>query len=159
MDAAANFAQLLAAEITAVERFVALLQEEQRQLRKNKIDALENTIARKFQFAEELQEIGKARHACLRQLGIDYRDDNGQGVENWLIAQGNPRLLLDWHTLQNLARDAKSLNERNGQCIALLSRNTREQLDALTGRQTNGVFYKPDGQAASSGNFRISDSV
>ncbi|MDR1349517.1 MAG: flagellar protein FlgN [Zoogloeaceae bacterium] len=159
MNTATNFAQLLATEITAVEQFVALLQEEQRQLQENEIDALENTTASKLQFAEELKEIGKARHACLSQLGLARQDDNGQSVEDWLIAQGNPQLLQAWHTLQNLARDAKSLNEINGQCIALLSRNTREQLDALTGRQSNGIFYKPDGQAAASGNFRISDSV
>lgn len=159
MNTAANFAQILDAEITAVRQFVALLQEEQRQLRENEIDALESTTVNKLQFAEELQEIGKARHACLRQLGIAGHDDNGLSVENWLIAQGNPRLLQAWHTLQNLARDAKSLNELNGRCIALLSRNAREQLDALAGRQAHGVFYKPDGQTTVSGSFRISDSV
>ena len=159
MDAATNFAQILSAEIAAVEQFVALLQEEQRQLRENEIDALENTTASKLQFAEKLQEIGEARHACLNQLGIAAQDDYGLSVENWLIAQGNPRLLQAWHTLQNLARDAKSLNELNGRCIALLSRNAREQLDALTGRQSHGVFYKPDGQAVVNGNSRISDSV
>ncbi|MDR2625753.1 MAG: flagellar protein FlgN [Zoogloeaceae bacterium] len=164
MDAVVDFAQLLATEIKAVERFVALLQEEQRQLRENEIDALENTTASKLQFAEELQAIGEARHACLRQLGLACQDDddqqNGrQTVEDWLIAQGNPRLLQAWYTLQNLARDAKSLNERNGQCIALLSRNTREQLDALTGRKADGIFYKPDGQTTVHGSFRIHDSV
>jgi flagellar biosynthesis/type III secretory pathway chaperone len=160
MDATTtDLAQLLSAEITAVSRFVALLQEEQRQLRENEMDALENTTASKLQLAEELKAIGEARHAHLRQLGFVHPDDNGQHVENWLIAQGNPRLLQSWHTLQNLARDAKSLNELNGQCVALLSRNTREQLDALTGQQANGIFYKPDGQAVSSGGFRIRDLV
>jgi flagellar biosynthesis/type III secretory pathway chaperone len=157
MDATANFAQLLSAEITAIEQFVALLQEEQRQLRENLLDALENTIASKLQFAEELQKIGAARHACLRQLGL--ADENvQQSVKDWLIAQGNPRLLQAWYTLQNLAREAKSLNELNGRCIALLSRNTREQLEALTGK-TGGIFYKPDGQTAVSGSFCIRDFV
>ncbi|MDR2364592.1 MAG: flagellar protein FlgN [Zoogloeaceae bacterium] len=153
-----DFAQLLAAEITVVQRFIALLQEEQRQLRQNEIDALESTTKSKLQLAEELKEIGDVRRAYLNRQGFP-RENDGHDVENWLIAQGNPRLLQAWHTLQNLARDAKSLNEINGQCIALLSRNTREQLNALTGQQANGIFYKPDGQAAPGESFRIRDAV
>jgi flagella synthesis protein FlgN len=155
--AATDFTQLLAAEIAAVQRFIALLQEEQRQLRENEIDALENTTSSKLQLAGELEAIGEARRVHLSQLGFSQED--GHSVENWLITQGNPRLLQAWHTLQNLAREAKSLNERNGQCIALLSRNTREQLNALTGQQANGIFYKPDGQAAPGESLRIRDSV
>lgn len=155
---AQNFAQALASEIGVVKQFIALLQEEQLQLREQQIEALENTSAAKSALAVELEKIGAARNTCLAELGLNAQID-GKAVEAWLAKQRNPRLLQAWQVLQNLARDAKALNELNGQCIALLARNNREQLDALTGRQANGIFYSPDGQAASSLKSRISDSV
>ncbi|GHT96262.1 hypothetical protein AGMMS49545_20800 [Betaproteobacteria bacterium] len=155
---AQDFAQILASEIGVVKKFIALLQEEQRQLRENQVDALETTSVAKSSLATELETIGAARNASLAELGLNARLD-GKAVETWISQQGNPRLLQAWRALQSLARDAKSLNELNGQCIALLSRNNREQLDALTGRQAHGIFYSPDGQPASGGSFRISDSV
>jgi flagellar biosynthesis/type III secretory pathway chaperone len=155
---AQDFAQILASEIGVVKKFIALLQEEQLQLKENQVEALENTSAAKSSLATELEKIGAARNASLAELGLNAQTD-GKAVETWISKQGNPRLLQAWRVLQSLARDAKSLNELNGQCIALLTRNNREQLDALTGRQVHGVFYSPDGQPAVSGSFRISDSV
>jgi flagellar biosynthesis/type III secretory pathway chaperone len=155
---AQDFAQVLASEIGVVKKFIALLQEEQLQLRDQQIEALENTSTAKSGLAIELEKIGNERNARLAELGLNAQTD-GKAVEAWLGKQNNPRLLQAWRVLQSLARDAKSLNELNGQCIALLARNNREQIDALTGRQANGLFYNPDGQAASATSFRISDSV
>jgi flagellar biosynthesis/type III secretory pathway chaperone len=155
---ALDFAQALASEIAVVKQFIALLQEEQRQLREKQIEALENTSAAKSALAGELEKIGAARNAHLAELGLDAQTD-GKAVEAWIGKQNNPRLEQAWRDLQSLARDAKALNELNGQCIVLLARNNREQLDALTGRQANGMFYRSDGQTTSSGSFRISDSV
>ncbi|MDR1889894.1 MAG: flagellar protein FlgN [Zoogloeaceae bacterium] len=153
-----DFAQALASEIVAVRKFIALLQEEQLQLREKQMEALERTCAVKASLAVELEKISATRNACLADMGLNI-ETSGKTLEAWIGKQNNPRLLQAWHTLQSLARDAKSLNEQNGQCIALLARNNREQFDALTGRQANGMFYSPDGQAASSSASRISDSV
>jgi flagella synthesis protein FlgN len=153
-----ELAQALASEIAVVKRFIVLLQEEQQQLREKQVAALERVSAAKSGLAGELENICAQRSACLAKLGLEEKG-NGKAVETWIARQNNPRLLEAWRTLQNLAREAKSLNELNGQCIALLSRNNRERLEALTGRQSNGIFYNPDGQAASSGGSRISDAA
>lgn len=152
----ATFPQLLAAEIAAVQRFVALLGEEQRVLSSGQVDVLAGIIEAKGKLVEELTNLGQQRHECLVQLGVA---ENGKAVERWLQGQQNPRLLQGWKALQGLAREAKSLNEMNGQCIALLARNNKQLLDAITGQQARGTFYGPDGQTASGSGFRISDSV
>jgi flagellar biosynthesis/type III secretory pathway chaperone len=155
---APDFAQVLATEIATVQRFIVLLHEEQRRLREKQVEALEHVSNAKSELAGELEKIGAARNDCLAKLGLDAKG-NGKAVEAWIAQQNAPRLQEAWRTLQNLAREAKSLNELNGQCIALLSRNNRERLDSLTRHQSNGVFYSPDGQTTHSGPSRISDTV
>ena len=151
-----TFPQLLATEIAAVQRFVTLLSEEQLVLRNGQVDALADIIEAKGKLVDELTALGQQRHECLVQLGVA---ENGEAVERWLQQQQNPRLLQGWKTLQRLAQEAKSLNEMNGRCIALLARNNKQLLDAITGQQARGTFYGPDGQTASGSGVRISDSV
>lgn len=154
MDTA--FPQLLAAEIAAVQRFVALLQAEQQILQQGKVDELASLTEAKGQLVDELNTLGQQRHECLSQAGVaETRED----IETWLNRQQNPRLVQGWKALQQLARDAKSLNEINGQCIALLARNNRELMDAITGQHARGTLYGPDGQTASRSAYRISDAV
>ncbi len=151
-----GFPQLLAREITTVQQFVKLLGEEQDALSQGKVEQLSLLTEAKSTLIDTLSEISTQRHAFLTQAGVaETRAD----VENWLQKQGNPKLLQAWKALQKLAAEAKRLNELNGQCIALLSRNNRQLLDAITGQQAKGTFYGPDGQPASSTGFRISDSV
>lgn len=153
---ATAFPQLIAAEIMAVQRFVALLKEEQEALRTSQLDTLEQLTQQKGKLLDELSRIAEARHQCFVQLGIT---ENKAGVESWLSNQQNPKLLQAWKVLQQLAREAKSLNELNGQCINLLSQSNRQLLESITGQQGRGTFYGPDGQTALSSGFRISDSV
>lgn len=153
---ATDFAQLIAAEIKAVQLFVALLKEEQDALRTSRLDDLEQLTEAKGKLLDELTRIAEARHQGFMQLGIT---ENRAGVEAWLRKQQNPRLLQAWKALQQLAQEAKSLNELNGQCIQLLSQSNRKLLESITGQQARGTFYGPDGQTALSSSFRISDSV
>ena len=150
------FSQLIVTEIVAVQRFVALLKQEQAALRDNQLDVLEKLTEEKGTLLEELSRIGQERHQSLLQHGIA---ENREGVEQWLQAQQNPKLIQAWKALQQLAREAKTLNELNGQCIALLSNNNRQLLETLTGQHARGTFYGPDGQTSFSSGFRISDSV
>jgi flagella synthesis protein FlgN len=149
-----SFSQLLSAEIAAMQRFVSLLNEEKEALGGGRLEALSRIIESKGQLADELNAIGQQRRDCLLRLGVAESRD---AVENWLQYQENPKLLQCWQALRQLAHDAKSLNERNGQCIALLSRNNRQLLDALTGH--TAAVYGPDGQTASGSGLRICDLV
>jgi flagellar biosynthesis/type III secretory pathway chaperone len=151
-----GFAPCLAAEIAAVQRFVALLGEEKQVLGNGKTEELTRVIEAKGKLAEELTALGAARQAALVALGVP---ESSSAVENWLRAQKNPRLLEGWQTLQQLAREAQTLNELNGQCIALLSRNNRQLMDALAGQQASAATYGPDGQTPRGAGLRIRDSV
>lgn len=153
----ATFSRLLAAEIAAVQRFVELLQAEQQVLKDGKVDELGAVTQAKRKLVEELNALGQQRHDFLAESGVsETRSD----MESWLLRQQNPKLLQGWRALQQLAREAKSLNELNGQCIALLARNNRELMDAITGQHARGTFYGPDGgQTASRSGYRISDAV
>lgn len=152
----ATFPQLIVMEIAAVQRFVTLLGQEQEVLRTGKLEELGRLTEEKGKLVDELTSIGQERDSCLKQLGVT---ENSEGIESWMHEQQNPKLLQAWKALQSLAREAKALNELNGQCIALLSRNNRQLFDAITGQKARGTFYGPDGQTATSSGFRISDSV
>ncbi|WP_303785414.1 flagella synthesis protein FlgN [Azovibrio restrictus] len=151
-----TFAQLLAAEISAVQRFVALLKEEEKILRGNQLDALEKLMAEKDRLIEELSRIGEARQGWFAAAGIT---ENRESIEKWLQTQSNPRLSQAWQALQRLAREAKALNELNGQCIALLSHNNRKLLETLRSPRADVGVYGPDGQTSLGPASRISDSV
>lgn len=151
-----TFPQLLAAEIAAVRRFIVLLKEEQEVLRGNQLDALEKLMAEKDRLIEELSRIGEARQGWFAAAGIT---ENRENIEKWLQSQGNPRLSQAWQALQQLAREAKALNELNGQCIALLSHNNRKRLETLRSPRMGAGVYGPDGQTRLGPASRISDSV
>lgn len=151
-----TFPQLLAAEIGAVQRFITLLKAEQEILRGNQLDALEKLMQEKGKLVEELGRIGEARQRWFAAAGIA---ENRENIEKWLQAQGNPRLSQAWQALQQLAREAKSLNELNGQCIALLSHNNRKLLETLRAPRAGVGVYGPDGQTSLGPASRISDSV
>ncbi|MDR2166000.1 MAG: flagellar protein FlgN [Zoogloeaceae bacterium] len=153
MPTTTSLAQILAAEIVAVQRFVALLNEEKTVLSSASLEGLARVVAEKGRLAEELESIGRQRQDCLERLGIA---EDGKTVECRLAEAPDTRMLEDWKKLQQLAREARELNELNGRCIALLARNNKELLDTLAGRD---AFYGPDGQTAGKSGLRIIDSV
>ncbi|MDR1647189.1 MAG: flagellar protein FlgN [Zoogloeaceae bacterium] len=152
----ADFARTLAAEILAVQEFVALLKEEKEVLSGSRLEALDRIVAEKSRLAGKLEAIGKQRQAWLLHAGIEEKND---AIEQWLASLGDPRLLQGWKKLHALAQEAKALNELNGQCITLLAHNNQQLLDTLTGRAGKGIFYGPDGRTSGTGSFRIVDAV
>ncbi|MCL2022715.1 MAG: flagellar protein FlgN [Betaproteobacteria bacterium] len=151
-----DFMRLVAAEITAVKAFVALLTEETGVLRANDISALERVTAAKEKLAGELEALGKKRGYFFTALGILQ---NAAAMDSWLATQP-PGFAEAWRELMRLAETAKDLNLANGQCIALLSRDTRVRLAVITGSEES--TYTPKGRAASSPSstgFRIRDNV
>jgi flagella synthesis protein FlgN len=152
----AILSHILANEIATVARFVTLLGEEKTILANGKPEELAHILEKKGKLIDALNAIGIERQAALEQLGIAEQRD---AVEAWLQTKGGPELQQSWQTLQELARQAKALNEVNGQSIALLTRNNQELLEAISGRQPRLSFYGPDGQTTSNPGSRISDSV
>jgi flagella synthesis protein FlgN len=144
-----SFAQILTLEIGAVQRFVSLLNEEKAALSRGRLEDLELIVAEKEQLAEDLERIGKEREACLEQAGIDRSE---KAISDWLAQQPDVRAAQCWQKLQTLAREARTLNELNGQCIMLLARNNKQILDALTGKAgKSDDLYGSDGRSVGGG--------
>ncbi|MCX8145583.1 MAG: flagellar protein FlgN [Azovibrio sp.] len=153
---AQSLAQLLAAEIGAVQRFIALLKEEQEALRASRLEALENLTETKRGLVDELSRLGAARQDCFAAAGSAADRD---GIERWLRTHPDPRLLPAWQALQQLAQEAKTLNELNGRIIAILAHNNRKLLETLRAPRAGIGVYGPDGQTSAGPASRISDSV
>jgi flagella synthesis protein FlgN len=149
-------AEQLAREIAALHAFVAVLQQEQDSLRQGDMPALEAIVAEKSRLADTLETLGQTRQRGFAALGLA---NDKTAVTAWFAGQKDPALQTAWQTLLKLAREAQTLNQINGQSIALLSRNNRERLAALTGRLTRSHCYGPDGQTDQPPASRISDSV
>ncbi|MDR2637365.1 MAG: flagellar protein FlgN [Zoogloeaceae bacterium] len=155
-----DFARLVAAEIAAVGDFIKLLGEEAAVLQAGDAKGLESLILAKERQAGKLQKIGEERDACLAALGVGQ---NAPAVEAWLARQDDPRLREAWRDLMQLAREARELNQANGQCIALLSRDVRAKIDVLTGRSAENELYGQKGRSSPfspvNAGRRIRDSV
>ncbi|MCL2075216.1 MAG: flagellar protein FlgN [Betaproteobacteria bacterium] len=158
MSQAEDFVRLVAAEAEAVKAFVVLLNEEAKVLRANDVDALGQVTAAKEKLVGELGAIGKKREAFFASMGLTQ---NAAAVDSWLAGQP-PRFAEAWRELMRLAEAAKELNLVNGQCIALLSRDTKARLAAITGRE-DGIYTGRASPFASLSSFdtgsRIRDSV
>lgn len=152
----APFEQILAAEIAVVQRFITLLGEEKAALSSGTLEGLERIVAEKTRLSGELDGVGKARETYFAEIGIG---NDGNAIADWLDKAPDVRITQGWQKLQALAREAKALNELNGQCIALLARNNKQILDTLTGKTGRNNLYGPDGQPSSGSGFRIVDAV
>jgi flagella synthesis protein FlgN len=151
-----SLADHLGREIAALEAFVAVLQREQASLQQGDMAALEAVVSEKGRLADTLESLAQDRQRGFAALGIA---DDKAAVAAWFAGQKDPKLQNAWRTFLELAREAQTLNQINGQSIALLSRNNRERLAALTGRLARSNCYGPDGQTDLPPASRISDSV
>jgi flagellar biosynthesis/type III secretory pathway chaperone len=138
-----DFARRVADEIQTVRQFIALLEEESRALQKGDVAALESITESKERLADVLARMGDARQKCMDALGFAHE---ASGVAEWLARQegeAGENLRVAWQTLMDLARAARELNLTNGKCIALLSRDTRARLEALTSAAPGTDCYQP----------------
>lgn len=146
---------LLQNEISAVERFVALLQAEQSLLQSGDADPLLTLNEEKSTLIERLSALANDRNRQLAGAGLEA---DGAGLARWAAAHGGPAVELHDRLLA-LAREAKALNELNGQLIALRLSHTQAALAALAGDSSRGTLYGRDGQTSGRTGYRIIDSA
>jgi flagella synthesis protein FlgN len=77
-----------------------------------------------------------------------------EGIEHYLKIAKDAGLNTDaqisqWTELTKLSRKCRDLNERNGACIALLSRHTQRAISIIKGKPQAANTYSPDGSASS----------
>lgn len=145
-------ANLLAEETEVLRRFLTLLEREQTLLSEGSVDALAALAPEKSAFAERLAGLTRQREA---QLASDHCPQ----MRDWLTRPGNNRLEAAWQQLLELARQAKQLNETNGQLIALRLQHNQQALAVLMAAANQAMTYGPDGQQRPSGGGRTLGSA
>ena len=150
--------EVLTQEVEAVARFIALLENEQDELRAGRVDALETIVAAKTPLVQQLNQLAEERSQLVTAAG--YTADR-TGVEALLASRSSAELNRAWEQLQTQARQAQQLNELNGQLIAQRLQSTSGALQVLLQRNPSSVVdvYGPNGQKLGATGSRLIDSV
>jgi flagella synthesis protein FlgN len=153
--------QIVESELAAVQRFIALLRQEQEALRLGQDDALLGLVEQKSLVADDLTKVAAQRNALLASSGFP---PDRPGIENWLARaipdqKSRSALAETWGSLTTLAAEARELNRLNGDLIQIRMRHNTQALEALLGASRPLSLYGPDGQARSHGSRRINDAV
>ena len=136
----------LQSELTAVDRFIEILQREQAALISIDINALMSITPEKLKQAELLNKMAQTRASSMASRGIV--NDRTQ-VEAWLTTQA-AELTEAWHALIEAARTAQQLNQTNGILIETQLKNNQQVLNTLVGAANQASVYGADGQARTS---------
>ena len=147
----AAFLTALKRELLAFSQFHSLLQAEQNALIDGKVDSLLTLAQQKNQKVIELTQLAEQRNHFLTERA---GSTNQVGMEAWLDSfdpadkQGAGKL---WRELLELARNAKELNQHNGQLIHTRLANNQQALAVLLSANTSSSnLYGKDGQAYAS---------
>lgn len=154
---AKDFPQTVEAEVTAIQRFVGLLEVEQEMLVKGEIDELMELVREKNGVIARLAALAAERSRCLAAEGLAA---DRAGVSAWFEAHpGETAARTIWASLLSLASRARELNRVNGELIQLRMQHNAQALEALTHTNSALGLYGPDGQNTPASSRRISDSA
>lgn len=133
----------IAAETAALQRFIAVLEEEQKLLIGGNADAVLPLLEKKTALIAELGAAGQQREAALQALGVEIRKD---AMEAW-VASTSTDFQAHWQTLLELAQTANRINSTNGQLINTRLQYNQQALSILMNAAGNigEDTYGPDG--------------
>lgn len=149
---ASRLGEALAGEIGKLKEFIGLLQREQGLLKEGKADALLPLIEQKNLAANVLADFARSRENELARLGLS---PGRAGMEAWLQKFGQPAHRQAWHTLLDLAAQARELNVTNGKLIGLHMSHNQQAFNALMSASNRAMTYGPDGQQQTAVGGRI----
>jgi flagellar biosynthesis/type III secretory pathway chaperone len=151
-----SITELLASEISFLQRFCALLDEERKALTGAKAEDLPRIAEEKSTLATRLSALESSRDSLLKKSNSD---SGRTGMDAWLKTCANPTAdRAQWNRLLDLAAKARSENETNGRLINLLLKQNQDALAVLLS-SGGGSIYGPDGQQRSLGGGRSFGSV
>lgn len=133
----------IAAETAALQRFIAVLEEEQKLLIGGNADAVLPLLEKKTALIAELGAAGQQREAALQALGVEIRKD---AMEAW-VASTSTDFQAHWQMLLELAQTANRINSTNGQLINTRLQYNQQALSILMNAAGNigEDTYGPDG--------------
>ena len=142
----------ITAETSALQHFIAILEEEQKLLIGGDADAVLPLIDKKTGLIAELGNAGQQREAALREIGVEIRKE---AMEAW-FAKAPPVLQQRWQQLLELAQTANRLNNTNGQLINTRLQYNQQALSILinAGDSVRDDTYGPDGHKSTGSGSR-----
>jgi len=148
-------AKLLKHEADLVVRFRNTLLREQEILRSGKPDGLAEINAEKISLAESLNLAGAERART-----ISSSDEATIDMQAWFSAHPSEIEAAGlWKGLLGTAREARAINELNGNLINVLHQKTSDALSILTQGKADQSLYSSNGQSSLSTGSRIIDSA
>jgi len=139
----ASISELVVRELTSVQRFRVLLEQERKALTGIQADALPAIVEEKAKLAAALSALEAGRDELLIQGG---QPKGRIGMEAWLKSCPDPVAENQrWSELLELAAKARQENETNGRLINLLLKQNQDALSILLS-SGGGSIYGPDGQ-------------
>lgn len=148
-------AKLLKREAELVARFRNTLLREQEILRSGKSDGLAEINAGKLSLVDSLNLAGAERARTLSSS-----DEATIDMQTWFSAHPSEIEAVElWKGLLETAREARAINELNGNLINVLHQKTSDALSILTQGKADQSLYSSNGQASLSTGSRIIDSA
>ena len=133
-----NLIEILDHELSELQRFCALLIEEQKVLTGRKADRLPIVAADKAALATKLNLLEKQRESALANCGLP---NNREGMLAWLAGCDNPELANSrWDEILRLAERARSTNDANGRLINLLLKQNQDALNVLLAGSGDSIY-------------------
>lgn len=142
----------ISAETSALQQFIAILEEEQKLLIGGDADAVLPLIDKKTVLITALGNAGQQRESALRELGIEAHKE---AMEAW-FAKAPAALQQRWQQLLELAQTANRLNNTNGQLINTRMQYNQQALSILinAGSSISDDTYGPDGHKSTGSGSR-----
>lgn len=147
--------QLLKREAELVTRFRDTLLREQQILRTGTSEGLVEISEEKLSLADSLNQAGAER---ARTLTSSDKETIDMGA--WLSAHPlETEAAVLWNRVLGTAREARDINELNGNLINVLHQKTSDALTILSKGKADQSLYSSNGQASLNTGSRIIDSA
>ncbi|WP_374486229.1 flagella synthesis protein FlgN [Zoogloea sp.] len=144
-----RLAVLIGEERDGLQKFIALLQQEEALLIAGKIDTLTTLAEEKTALYRALQRLSDDRTVMFARVGARVSN------ENIRLALGSlPDALTSWDEVIALATEAKERNRVNGQLIRDRLQNNQQALTTLLSAAEHPQIYGQDGQSRPTGGGR-----
>jgi flagellar biosynthesis/type III secretory pathway chaperone len=132
-----QFESIVADTLRQLESLIVRLDEEYCALTGRDPQELQNAVHRKLAALAEIERNIVARDRVQTALGVPPGLIGGQQF----VTQYAPELLSSWQKLTALCEAISQKNAANGQLVSQGTRQTRQALSVLTGRQDDNATY------------------
>lgn len=144
-----RLAVLIGEERDGLQKFIALLQQEEALLIAGKIDTLTTLAEEKTALYRALQRLSDDRTVMFARVGAKVSNENIR-----LTLGSLPDALTSWDEVIALATEAKERNRVNGQLIRDRLQNNQQALTTLLSAAEHPQIYGQDGQSRPTGGGR-----